>query len=278
LSNGAGALRVRTTDLAGNITNGAVTQNYTIDTTKPTTATSLATAVINPNNSVQISGDESITLTFSEAIDVDTLIQDEKFAFGALSTAHEAKLGTSYSVTANGAVDGVATSFTITLSGDATLVTSGTLVFAKSKIVDTAGNSSASNLTFTIPADILYAVPDGTTPVTMLTTDVDRVSTNYLVGDVLTIKFSENVRVADLVSGTQFAGSVLTGTGSANLGAYAVAAVTPSDDGYATEFAITLGSGATLAASQTLIFAAYSETGLSEQNSTTYGSRCLANS
>ncbi|MFM7815155.1 MAG: hypothetical protein ACKO66_11625, partial [Flavobacteriales bacterium] len=93
--------------------------------------------------------------------------------------------------------------------------------------MDKAGNASASNVTFTVPADIVYAGPDGVTPVTMLTTDVARVSTAYGSGDVLTIKFSEKVKVSELVSGNQFAGSVLTVTGAGNLGAYTVSAVTP---------------------------------------------------
>ena len=116
---------------------------------------------------------ETITITFSEAVDIDTLVLGTQFAPNALNRGDEAKLGYDYSVAASGGDGTTATSFVITLGADTVandldLLVSGTesvrtLTFNKTAVVDAAGNPAASHIALVVPADIQKATAASTT-------------------------------------------------------------------------------------------------------------------
>ncbi|MFM7008992.1 MAG: hypothetical protein ACKO0Z_06605, partial [Betaproteobacteria bacterium] len=235
LSSGSGTLSVRTIDAAGNTTAGAATQSYTLDTTKPTAAATFSTTVIDADENGTLDEGETVTITFAEAIDIDTLVQGDVFATGALTSAAEAKLGTGYSVAAVSPSNGLATAFTITLGQNPTLGTNDpSLAFSKSKISDVAGNLSASNITFTTPPDVTAPSINYTTVLSydpLLT-----MGETVAVGTEITIRFNEPIDTTKLTLNDISVDNGHTFGGNSTL-----APISPSD-GYAQEFKITLGS------------------------------------
>lgn len=160
----------------------------------------LPITVVDANQSGALDQGETIKIAFSEAVDVDTLIQGDVFATGVLTSADEAKLGTGYSVVA--ATAGTSSEFTITLGGGgglAALIGSEaqrTLTFAKGKVIDAAGNAAQSNVVFVTPPDITPASIGSNS----VATDDPLLATGVAVseGAIITIVFTEAVEVASL--------------------------------------------------------------------------------
>ena len=243
-------ISVTATDAAGNPSASPTTHSVTIDTAAPSGATEFALTVDNTDNDAALEVGETITITFSEVVDVDTLVLGSQFAPNVLNRGDEAKLGYGYSVAATGG-SSTATSFVITLGADTTandldlLVgteAQRTLTFNKSAVVDAAGNPAASHIALVVPADSQKATAASTTHIS---TDVAATAA-YADGETIRLVFSEAVD-ASLVT-------IENLTSSGTLGSSTIAAVSPTD-GYATTFDITVAADATLAATNTVSIA-----------------------
>ncbi|NBR26221.1 MAG: hypothetical protein EBU08_21040, partial [Micrococcales bacterium] len=258
LSGGSGSLYARTIDAAGNLTfkksDGTATSTfgqaqalgYTLDTTKPTAAPTLATTVVNTNNDANLGAGEMVTINFSKAVDVDTLLMGNKFASGALTVSDEAKLGANYTVSASSA--GLATSFTITLAAGLSLNHDSTLTFSKTKIVDAAGNPSATNVTFTVPSDIVSPANDSIQHISTSTS----ASAAYVAGEVVRLVFNEPVKVANITFGNMvIAGNHSFGTGAT---ISAVDTTTVGGVAYATTYDVMVGASPSVVATDTVTF------------------------
>jgi hypothetical protein len=239
--------------LTAAVSDGTVTSNESVglffemtesDETAPSGATEFALTTGNTNNDTALDAGETITITFSEAVDVDTLVLGTQFAPNVLNHGDEAKLGYSYSVAATGG-GSTATSFAITLGADTTAndldllvgtAAQRTLTFNKTAVVDAAGNPAASHIALIAPADIQKATAASTTHIS---TDVDATAA-YATGETIRITFSEAVDTSLITMAN------LTST-AGTLGSSTIAAVNPTD-GFATTFDITVFADASLAA------------------------------
>ncbi|MET0859118.1 MAG: Ig-like domain-containing protein, partial [Telluria sp.] len=143
-------VQVRQTDLAGNHSVSSTALAITKDATGPakdaTTPVTQVQASINDGN---YSVGDTITVHFSEAVKVSDVLN----ASPTISGGHSLGIA-EMEFTADGAVDGYATSFTITLGSGTTMAAGDTIAFLKTDVSDKAGNSAASvgNVTFTLPA------------------------------------------------------------------------------------------------------------------------------
>ncbi|MBY4677651.1 DUF4214 domain-containing protein [Marinobacterium arenosum] len=112
--------------------------------------------------------------------------------------------------------------------------------------VDATGNLSAAS-TNSVTVDGTAPTVDATTPIAAGSGTEDG---SYGVGDKITLKLNEPVKVASLTAGD------LTVSNSHSLGTGAALAASDAVDGYARTFELTLGNGTTVAVNDTLTFTA----------------------
>jgi hypothetical protein len=201
--------------------------------------------VDNKNSDSNLDEGETITIVFSEAVDVDSLVLGSQFSPIVLTRADEAKLGTGYSVAASSS--GTATTFVITLGADNSttdldlLVSSNasvrTLTFNKASILDASGNTAASHIALVLPTDIAQANASAITHITANTAS----NGAYAAGEVIQLVFTEAVNESLAVGDLQ----VVAGK---SLGSGATLAATGASGGFATTFVLTLGSSPVVAA------------------------------
>ncbi|MBU1468019.1 MAG: hypothetical protein KJ883_16945, partial [Gammaproteobacteria bacterium] len=129
-------IQVRQTDTAGN-TSDIISNDsaITVDTTAPAAAS---------EDAIVWSDDgQSVTLTFSEAINVS------KLTIESLTLADGLSFGDGASISASdGDNDGYADTFIITLGTDATVTSDDTITVDKDSAIDTAGNTAGDDIAF----------------------------------------------------------------------------------------------------------------------------------
>jgi hypothetical protein len=240
-----------TVDVAADVAIDASSNNNLVATQAvqaydTSTPTALLT-VDNKNSDSNLDQGETITIVFSEAVDVDSLVLGSQFSPTVLTRADEAKLGTGYSVAASSS--GTATTFVITLGADnsttdldllvSSTASDRTLTFNKSAIIDASSNTAASHIALVLPADMQKPTAVSTTHTS---TNVAATSA-YAAGETIRLVLSEGVDTS------KFTTANLLSTGT--MGSSALTAVNASG-GFATTFDLTVASDATLAANNTI--------------------------
>ena len=191
------------------------------------------TAIVSDVSSPFEKGD-TLKINFSKDVVVDQLLKGSVFNKGVLTLADEYKLGSGYSVEAGSNV--LSSTFTITLGqsyGSGTQfgdLTERTLTFSHNYIVDAAGNLAANNVEFIVPEDVR---PPSFLSSHLMISDINfNLDDPITQGSFIVVKFSEAVLVVKL------------SLGSFGEGFSSISALNPSEDGYASDFKLTVGPGA----------------------------------
>ena len=146
-SDGEYSVVVRQTDAASNISEVSDALTFTRDTTG---ATSAAESPIVASGATAVAGvyqaGSQFTLTFSEAV-FDVAIQ---YVIDNIPNA-ETLFGTGYSIQGIAAVDGYASSFTLTLGTTPTLREGDLVSFTSGNVLDIAGNVATATVSFEMP-------------------------------------------------------------------------------------------------------------------------------
>ncbi|MDD5053110.1 MAG: Ig-like domain-containing protein, partial [Sulfuricurvum sp.] len=147
LGDGTISVSAVATDTAGNPST-AGTGSFVLDTVTPVVASSGAVSAHDSNNDSTYNVTDTITIRFSEAVDVS------KVTLANITPSNSHNFGTGAAIAADNASNGFASSFTITLGTGSTIAGSDTLTIAPANIVDTAGNAAVASAVFTLPATI----------------------------------------------------------------------------------------------------------------------------
>ena len=232
----AGLTAARITPVVAPAANAVV-----IDTVLPTAASVNPTVGDDLNRGGYGNGD-TITLTFSEAINVSNItlaVLNAALSGGkTLGTS-----GTGAAVAASNEVGGFASTFVITLGSDSTVAANDLITIPQASVVDARGNAAAAGVVFTIPVPLSGPTAASIDPITV--SDVDA-SGSYNAGDTITLAFSASVVIANLTI-DQFTVPGKT------LGAGATVAAVGGDGTNASSFIITLGTSPTVSAGEQII-------------------------
>lgn len=192
-------------DKAGNLSDMSDPIVVTVDTTPPALS-GVSAWDISGGDGKYTSGD-MVKLVFSEPIQVDAVIDN-------LATLNEAKLGKGALVQADAPLNGLSTTFWVTLGATPTLKVGDVVTLAVQHVVDEAGNLAIKTISAAFPTTALY-VPD-------------------VHVDVLPASNAGDVTTTGLWGGTR--SDLLVGVGDRVAGQYAYSAFTQMliDDGVIT--------------------------------------------
>lgn len=141
-----GTVTVTVTDLAGNTATSSVSNPTLV---RDIVAPAAHASPISGNDMGGVTGygeGDLITLTFSEAVDVSTVIA------GNLAINNTHSLGTSPTITPISPASGYASSFRIQLGAGASVAAADTITITAANVVDAAGNAASGSVVFTVPA------------------------------------------------------------------------------------------------------------------------------